>query len=1129
VVNHRVVDCGKLPTIHNRMSVIEEYITALQKQYATLRATEDSYRSELINFLKSLWGRGFLVQNDPRQTAFGKPDLHIWKDNAVIGYIETKTLGADLDSNDHKEQFDRYRNGFANLIITNFLEFRRYSRGKLVETAQIGSLTKRGNAALIVPDDDGVAQVLAMLQVFTTSFDHTIADATQLVRSMAALTQLIRENIRLALRDPDNGKILREQCEGFRQMLLPHLEEGEFADVYAQTICYGLFAARCNAPQNQRFTYRDALFDLPKTNPFLRGLFEHLAGINTDFSVLWAAEDLAVILSRTDMHEILRNFGTTSPFSDPIIHFYETFLAAYNPELRKARGVYYTPPPVVSYIVRSVNELLKSRFALRKGLTDTTKITVTNPQTKEPEQLHKVLILDPAVGTGAFLHEVIRQMYEDFAANQGQWSGFVAKHLLPRVFGFELLVAPYAVAHLHVDTLLAETGYDFAADERLQVYLTNTLDKPETALQRLPFARWLSLETEAAHRVKQDFPVMVILGNPPYAGHSANASKEGLEVSKGDSYISTYTIGTNGRLEAVTKRATRTMTVEQRTYIGALIERYKFCDGKPLGEKNPKWLQDDYVKFIRFAQHRIEQTGFGVLAFITNNGYLDNPTFRGMRESLLETFDEIYLYDLHGSSKKKETAPDGSPDENVFDIQQGVSIGIFVKHETSQPKQNKAPARVFHADLFGKREGKYEALAASSVETMECNKEWRELQPTAPFYLFVPQNTDLRAEYEQAWKITDVMPMNVLGFQTHRDDFAIAFDEQTIRKRIEDLRNEHLSDEDVRRLYGLRDNRDWQLGNARKSLREKTFWQNDIQKCLYRPFDKRLSYYSTVAMDYPRRELLDHVVNKENLVLNVTRQTKAKSWQHAVISKLATPALFVEVKDGSNAFPLYRYPTGEEEMFAAREREANLSPKFVAALEERLGRRMGADFTPEDVVYWCYAVMHSREYRARYAEFLKIDFPRIPLPPTWNVWQMLCGLGKQLVETHLMERNDLDETVTYPERGTNAVVSVKWEEECVYINSTQYFGGVREEVWTMQIGGYQPAEKWLKDRKGRELSYDDIEHYRQMIACLEETLRLMDTIDECIANIGGMAAIFQAAKREVERMIVGEPLNNILS
>jgi hypothetical protein len=1094
------------------MQILQEYIAALQQQYATLRASEDSYRPELMNFLKSLWGKLFLVQNDPRQTLFGKPDLHIWKDGGVIGYIETKTLDADLDSNDHKEQFDRYRNGFANLIITNFLEFRRYSRGKLVESAQVGTLKKRVNIATITLDDNGVAQVLAMLQTFTTSFDHTISDSAQLVRSMAALTQLIRENIRLALADSESGVILREQFEGFRAALLPHLEEEEFADVYAQTICYGLFAARCNAPQNERFTYREALYDLPKTNPFLRGLFEHLAGINTDFSVLWAAEDLAVILSRTDMSEILKKFGKNSPFGDPIIHFYETFLAAYNPALRKARGVYYTPPPVIAYIVRSVDELLKSRFHLRKGLTDTTKITVTNPQTKEAEQLHKVLILDPAVGTGAFLHEVIRQMHETFDANQGQWSGFVAKHLLPRIFGFELLVAPYAVAHLHVDTLLAETGYDFAANERLQVYLTNTLDKPETAHQRLPFARWLSLETEAAHRVKQDFPVMVILGNPPYAGNSANASTEKSFVGKGEFYTSKYKLAPNGRLEAVQRRASRSMDVAQRTYIGELIERYKFVDGKPLGEKNPKWLQDDYVKFIRLAQHRIEQTGFGVLAFITNNGYLDNPTFRGMRESLLQTFDEIYLYDLHGSGKKKEIAPDGSPDENVFDIQQGVSIGIFVKHETTNTTQIHAPCRVFHADLFGKREGKYKVLAASSVGKMEQNKEWSELQPTAPFYLFVPQNTDLRAEYEQAWKITDMMPMNVLGFQTHRDDFAIAFEEQTIRKRIGDMRNKHLSDEQIKQMHTLAETGTWKLPRVRTLLQNDEYWEKDITRCLYRPFDERFCYYNTAIVDRPRRELLDHIVNKQNLIIGVGRQGIAVNedeWALVFCSRLTVDANIFR-RGGINLFPLYRYPSEEEGMFAAAERTANFAPKFVEALEATLGKKLGADFTPEDVLYWCYAVLHSSDYRVRYAEFLKIDFPRVPFTSSWEVWQSLTVLGKLLVETHLMERSDLIETVTYPERGTNTVLEPKWEDERVYINATQYFGGVREEVWEMMIGGYQPAEKWLKDRRGRELSYDDIEHYRRVIASLTETMRLMDVIDEYVLDIGGVAALLSA-------------------
>ena len=588
---------------------------------------------------------------------------------------------------------------------------------------------------------------------------------------------------------------------GFRDALLHNLKPDEFADMYAQTICYGLFSARCEHRGREPFSRQKAAFELPKTNPFLRTMFGHMAGPELDPRVDWIVDNLAELLNRADMEAILRDFGKRTGHKDPILHFYETFLAAYDPKMREARGVYYTPEQVVSYIVRSVDHILKTDFNLPDGLADSSKVTVnlsTSDKTGKPKtgECHKVLILDPAVGTGTFLHTVIDHIHEYIVSKRqgGMWSGYVSEHLLPRIFGFELLMAPYTITHMKLSLQLKDKNYDFNTNERLGVYLTNTLEEAFHITEALPFTRWITEEANAAGEVKRDKPVMVVIGNPPYSGHSQTPNERQRRIDPGQKYEVDTKLGRKTRI------AMKTMYRKEKTFIGNLIQDYFQVDGKRLREQNPKYLYDDYVKFIRFAQWRIQQTGYGVLAFITNHGYLDNPTFRGMRQNLMSTFDDIYVLDLHGNTKKKEKCPDGSKDENVFDIQQGVAIGIFVKQSPDNLKHIAATvAHVHHADLWGLREvqdnhpdsksvrteTKYGWLAENSLDTTE----WTKLKPDSPFYLFVPQNTELREEYERGWKVTDCIPLNSTGIKTHRDHFVLDFDYKSLHNRIHDFRN----------------------------------------------------------------------------------------------------------------------------------------------------------------------------------------------------------------------------------------------------------------------------------------------------------------------------------------------------
>jgi predicted helicase len=633
-----------------------EYLKAVEKALAAGNATEHTYRPALQHFIESQ-GNGVTATNEPKRVSCGAPDYIVTRGETPLGYIEAKDIGKPLDREEKSEQMGRYLEGLDNLLLTDYLEFRWYVRGEHVQTARLG--TYDAVKARVRVEAGGAEEVEKLVAGFLTEVIPTVTSPKELAERMARVARLIRDTISRAFKTEGAGGSLHEQMKGFRAVLLHDLTEEQFADMYAQTICYGLFAARVNHRGTEAFTRRHAAYELPRTNPFLRKLFQHVAGPDIEGEPhAWAVDGLADLLNRTNISAILQDFGRSTRREDPVVHFYETFLAAYDPKMREARGVYYTPEPVVSYIVRSVDHILKTDFKLAGGLADASKIKIKDAKGKVVDEVHKVLVLDPATGTGTFLYSVINHIFESFKRNQGMWSAYVSEHLLPRLFGFELLMAPYAVAHMKLGLQLAETGYDFQRDERLRVYLTNTLEEVKQLGRTDGFTRWLTDEAAAASHIKQERPVMVVMGNPPYSGHSANT---GLWIAN--------------------------LLHGRDTQTGEKVANYFEVDGKPLGERNPKWLNDDYVKFIRFAQWRIEQTGYGVLAFITNHGYLDNPTFRGMRQSLMETFDDIYVLNLHGNSKKKERAPDGSKDENVFDIQQGVAISLMVKREGRSRKE----------------------------------------------------------------------------------------------------------------------------------------------------------------------------------------------------------------------------------------------------------------------------------------------------------------------------------------------------------------------------------------------------------------------------------------------------------
>jgi len=1025
----------------NRLKAFNVYLDAVQETLAGGYASEGSHYPTLKTLMESL-ADGITTTSLPSRIECGAPDFIVTKGSATIGYVEAKDIGRSLDEAEKTDQLRRYLPSLSNLVLTDYLEFRWYVDGECRLKDRLGSPAIDGR---IRRNKDGIQKVAELLTSFLSHRAEGVGGPKELAIRMARQAHLIRNLIINAFEKEAEGGNLHSQLAAFRDNLIPDLSVEDFADMYAQTIVYGMFAARCTNSRGGDFTRKDAAYLLPRTNPFLRKLFNQIAGPELDERIAWLVDDVAQLLAQADMEAVLRDFGRRTTREDPVVHFYETFLKEYDPKIRQMRGVYYTPEPVVSYIVRSVDRLLRERFSKRHGLADPS-----------------VDILDPAAGTATFLYMVINEIHDSIVARgqKGLWNDYVAEKLLPRMFGFELLMAPYTVAHLKLGLLLQETGYEFPSDERLGIYLTNTLEEAAKRTDTL-FAQWITEEARAAADVKTKRPIMVILGNPPYSGHSAN---------KGE-------------------------------WARQLVQPYKIVDGKPLGEKNPKWLQDDYVKFLSFGQWRTEQTGQGILAFITNHAYLDNPTFRGMRQSLINTFDEIYILNLHGNVKRREVAPDGSKDENVFDIQQGVAIGIMVKGEGAR-----RDCRVSYADVWGGREGKYRVLADSDIGLTK----WAEIRPSGPLYLLLPLDEGLLSEYQDGWRVNDIFPVNSVGIVTSRDNFVLDIDEVALRKRIADFIATAVTDDEVRTRFNLADKEGWTVSGARQSLYQDKDYKSAFVECLYRPFDTRALFNHKALIERPRPEVMRHMGVGENLAIVCPRRVETVgTWQHALCSTKVVEHVAVSLKTIDSVFPLYLYPAEGEMQFEADQRRPNLSPGFTRRVSEKLGLMFVEEgkgdleqtFGPEDIFNYAYAIFHSPTYRTRYAEFLKMDFPRLPV--TSNRWlvKALVAKGAELVSLHLMESPMLNSfTTRYPVAGSNTVERIIYDKDCqrVHINKTQYFEGVPPSVWEFYIGGYQVAHKWLKDRKRRTLTYDELTHYQKVIVALKGTIRLMDEIDTLI-------------------------------
>ena len=1038
-----------IPAYFMKTDNLKQYIEDLNQQYKTGSAREHAYRPALKVLMQSLLPK-MVVTNEPAHVDCGAPDYMVSreKDHLPVFFIEAKDLNdADLDGRSktgHKEQFDRYKQALDRIIFTDYLDFHLYEHGELFSTVRIAEVS--GNK--IVGKPDAEEDFLAMVDHLATSEIQRITSAAQLAKIMAGKARLLANIIETAMNEDaesyENDN-LHGQYQAFKDVLIQELKISDFADIYAQTIAYGMFAARLHDDTPEDFSREEAARLIPKTNPFLRQIFNNLAGNDLDDRIAWVVDDLVTVFKAANLQKIMKSYSSGKRHHDPMIHFYEDFLSEYNPKLRKSKGVWYTPQPVVSFIVRAVDEILQKEFGLAEGLADYSMIEkeVVVEQSRdgrtkdgmkhEKRKFHRVQILDPATGTGTFLAEVVNQIYDRYRDQQGIWQQYVEQHLLPRLNGFEILMASYAVAHLKLDMLLTETGYQHKSDKRLHVYLTNSLEECNNEPRTL-FSQWLSREAAEANVIKRDRPVMVVIGNPPYSGESQNKGK----------------------------------------WIMSLMDAYKKEPGGrvPLNERNPKWLNDDYVKFIRLAQNYIEKKGEGIIGFINPHGYLDNPTFRGMRWNLLKTFDKIYTIDLHGNSKKKETCPDGSKDENVFDIMQGVSINLFVK---TGKKDKDELGKVYHKDLYGLRQQKYDFLDGAVLE----NVGYEEMKPKAPMYFFVPKNFDLQEEYDKGFKVDELFNVSSVSVVTAKDAILVDMNENSLFVKIKQ-----------------------EYGSADSSL---------IKRYNYRPFDDRYVYYDVQKIERPRETTMRQMVH-QNIALLTCRQLAGNEWKHVSVADGIVDDCRVssKTKERGYVFPLYVY----KENMGKEERVVNFKKdlydkiakglNYLPCYDDNLLVDPTSDYNgvlyPQDLFDYIYAVLHSPSYRERYKEFLKIDFPRIPYPTEWEKFRDLAEKGEELRQLHLMEDLPSKTGVTFPVAGSLQVDCYRWQDNRVYINAEQYFEGVPENAWNFYIGGYQPAQKWLKDRKGMTLSLEDVKHYQRIIYVLQQTERIMQEIDNIVTN-----------------------------
>ncbi len=1069
---------------------VANYLNGIYTLLNDANAREESYYTILERFILILRDHlkrpGLRVIIMPKKTDAGNPDFVIRDVDAdarsgVVGYIEAKDPRKKLLTLENSPQVKRYREVFPNLILTNFLEFRFYRHGRPIDAVSIVEQLPAAKTGT-KPVPPAPQKEKKCLELFREYLSYTFTeklDARKLARELAKRTRLMRDYVIMEELKPvtelnDEGNEGQENYilgfyQAFRKYLIHHLTKKDFADLYSQTLTFGLFtaAALCEG----KLQRESAIRYIPTSNGILHDVFEFISLGDVPQQLKCSMEDIVQVINSADAGEILRDYYEEGKGDDPVLHFYETFLSEYDPRVREKRGVYYTPQGIVHFMVRTIHRLLKDKLKRPDGLAD--------PGIK---------ILDPAAGTSTFLAEVAQLAIAEYGSKYGEGTrdDFAHNYLLNNLYGFEVMMAPYAVAYLKMAFILEKLGLSSRKTERFNIYLTNALEMEDIEQSNLPGMYTLSRESRLADKIKKKTPITVIVGNPPYAGHSLTPSETVVPI---------------------TARFNRIKYLKIKTWIGEQVDAYKRVEGNPLPDKNLKWLHDDYVKFIRFAQVKIDENGEGVVGYITNHAYLDNPTFRGMRHSLMQSFNEIYILDLHGNTRKREKSPGGQSDENVFDIRQGVAISFFIKK-----KNGGSDCKVYYAELWGGRQEKIEDLARFDIPEIP----WMRIFPTPGFYLFTaaaaPQPAAKASFYQRFYKVTDIFPVHSVGIVTARDKLTI---KNYPEEMITTLLLFSTVDEATARVhFDLgNDTRDWQVKEAQKDFRESGL-EKKVVPILYRPFDSRYTYYTGKSRGFlcmPRPEVMKHML-QENICLITVRQVAEGVFNHCLVADTIVESRVTTSNKGiAYVFPLYIYlypgktHRSQRGLFRSLDiegsmpRQPNIDPKVF----ELFGQTAGYDPLPtaEQIFYYVYAVLFSSIFRGTYAEFLKIDFPRVPFTSDVDLFFKVVGLGERMVSFHLLKSPELDRTFSkFEVSGDNRVekalfVPIRERDGRVYINESQYFSNISPQIWEYEICGYQVMFKWLKSRRGKVLSCNEMQHYIKMARIIQLTLQIQAEID----------------------------------
>ncbi|HDZ5243370.1 TPA: DNA methyltransferase [Campylobacter jejuni] len=1029
---------------------------------------EHTHRTALQNLLQAIKDNQdkqnkISIKQEPNNDKEGRgaPDFLITKDFLTLGYIENKRVNANLDNIITSDQILKYTKLSPNIILTDYLRFILLSLNdkneiiickevKICSLDEIKSIVK--NQSLL---DTKTQELNELFSIFFSKIPNPINSALDFANHLSLRTRILKDELLLS----SKNETLLSLFNTFKETLYKELSYEEFCDSFAQTLTYSLFLAKLNNDTAKEIDLNNAKKFIPKSFPLIRSMsgflddsFENLENIK------WLLEEIINIINHIDITSIIKELNKTgekdlfnrptilSTHKDPYLHFYETFLASYDPKLREVRGVYYTPAPVVIFIINAIDEILKQDFNHKKGLSEALDKNIT--------------LLDFATGTGTFLLEAFRKALEPISKNSVNYN---PKALIDKFCGFEFLIAPYTIAHLKISqSFKEEFNSPLNDDESLKIALTNTLysksiSKEQNDQNTLFTLIDLTKEFKKAQKIKEE-QILIITGNPPYSGASSNKGlyedeikiSYGLEPSKANlnneqkKWISSY-------FKEKSKQNTSTFK--------AIYEKHKLEN-----EKNSKVMLDDYVKFIRFAQSKIDSQESGIFAFISNNSFLDNPTFRGMRYSLMQSFDKIYILNLHGDTRKKEKAPDGSKDDNVFDIMQGVSINIFIKQNSKAKNTN-----IYYHDLYGKRKDKYEFLYENDLNSIK----WTLVKNNEPFYLFLPQNNDLLEEYNKGISVKDIFMLSSVGIASSKDAILISTNNKKLEQQVYNFYNE--------------------------------FDKKYIKEIAYKPFDTQKIYYDIKKVERPRIDIMEHFLGYENIGLIYDRGTNLKEISNLFISSKVIDKHLV----GANSYvsPLYLYPTTRSKKFLKKENpnfnEENFTSKienFKESFRTFIDELYKEKFSPEDILGYIYAVLFHKIYREKYLDFLKIDFPKIPFTKDKNTFKNLSKLGLKLVNLHLLKNDELDfnvgEALFKDIKNKNfKIQKIKYNKDVkeLFINESLYFNKVSPEIYEFKIGGYAVLDKYLKSHKEEDI---DHKHFTLIIQTLDETLKIQDEISK---------------------------------